>query len=94
MRKLTEQDIAAIIGTKNAGYTVTQARVKGGDFIDSDHYGVALAVCEAKTMIVTWIWHLEADENGTESARPTFYWGHYFDSIKEEAAQEDYYTRQ
>ena len=28
MRKLTEQDIAAVIGTAHCGYTIERARVK------------------------------------------------------------------
>lgn len=83
MRKLTEQDLANLIGTVNAGYTIKRARVKGGSYSDSDHYGIALAQNGAG-MCVTWQFHLE-DE------KPSFYWGHF--SENPEAALRDYEER-
>ena len=86
MRKLTEQDLAAIIGTTQAGYTIQKARVKGGEFIDSDHYGIALGHCSHTGLNVTWQWHLD------EKERPDFYWGHYIECPKK--ALLDYETRE
>ncbi len=84
MRKLTEQDIASVIGAVNAGYTILRARVKGGAFSDSDHYGIVLGR-NAKGYYVTWEFHLE-DE------RPEYYWGRYLTNDPE-AALRDYETR-
>ena len=85
MRKLTEQDIAAIVGTSCESFTIEQARVKGGQYSDSDHYGIALGKSESGNY-VTWWFHLE-DE------KPSFYWGHYF-MENLEAAIQDYSTRE
>jgi len=72
MRKLTEQDLTAIIGTVHHGYTIKYARVKQGNFSDSDHYGIVLGIDE-KEGCVTWQFHLDDDT-------PNLYWGHYIDS--------------
>jgi hypothetical protein len=69
MRKLTEQDITAIIGTSANGYIIERAKIKFGKFSDSDHYGYVLGRNE-KGMYVTWQFHLINEE-------PSFYWGHY-----------------
>jgi len=86
MRKLTEQDLVAVVGTTYKGYTILQARVKGGIYTDSDHYGIVLAQSESeKGLFVTWQWHLQ-DE------KPTYYWGHYEADPK--AALADYEARE
>ena len=84
MRKLTEKDIAATIGIVNIGYTIERARVKGGTYTDSDHYGIALGR-DGRGLFATWQFHLE-DE------KPTFYWGHYIENP--EAALADYEERE
>jgi len=53
IRKLTEHDISAIIGTNVDGYTIENARIKGGRFTDSDHYGILLGK-NAIGNYVTW----------------------------------------
>jgi hypothetical protein len=83
MRKLTEQDLTALVGSVHSGYTILRARVKCGNFSDSDHYGIALGR-NAVDNYVTWQFHLE-DET------PSMYWGHYTDS--EEKAIADYEAR-
>ena len=83
MRRLTENDLTAIVGTINAGYTILRARVKDGSFSDSDHYGIALAR-NAKGGFVTWQFHIEDDT-------PEMYWGHY--AANEGCAAADYETR-
>ena len=83
MRKLTETDLATIVGTVNTGYTILRARVKDGSFSDSDHYGIVLAR-NAKGGFVTWQYHLEGDT-------PEMYWGRYTDN--EESAVADFETR-
>ena len=85
MRKLTEQDLAAIIGKEESGYIIKQARVKRGTFTDSDHYGIALGQNRHTGLYVTWQFHLE-DE------RPSFYWGHYIENP--DTALQDYETRE
>ena len=72
MRKLTEQDLTAIVGTAHKGYIIKMARVKQGNFSDSDHYGIVLGVDE-EDRCVTWQFHL-VDE------KPEYYWGHYIDN--------------
>ena len=83
MRKLTENDLTAIVGTVNAGYTILRARVKDGSYSDSDHYGIALAR-NAKGNCVTWQFHIEGET-------PEMYWGRY--AANEESAVADYETR-
>ena len=83
MRKLTEQDMAAVIGTAHCGYTIEQARVKTGEFSDSDHYGIVLARSD-KGYWVTWQFHL-IDE------QPSYYWGRYITGPEE--AIKDFETR-
>ena len=85
MRKLTEQDLAAIIGTAQAGYVIQRARVKAGIYTDSDHYGIALGHCEKTGLNVTWQWHLDENE------KPSVYWGHYIKCP--EKALQDYEER-
>lgn len=84
MHKLTEQDLLSIVGVANAGYTVENARMKGGEFTDSDHYGIALAKSQSGRY-ATWQFHFEDGE-------PDFYWGHYF--LSREVAIQDYETRE
>jgi len=84
MRKLTNEDIAGVIGTKNANCTIEKARVKGGEFIDSDHYGIVLAQSESGNFI-TWQFHLV-------DGKPEYYWGHYF-MVNGAAAVKDFKTR-
>ena len=83
MRKLTESDLTAIVGTVNSGYTILRARVKDGSYSDSDNYGIVLAR-NAKGSYVTWQFHLEGDT-------PELYWGHFVDN--EESAVADYESR-
>lgn len=87
MRRLTEQDINSMIGLYNEGYTIEQARVKGGKFSDSDHYGIALGISE-KGNYVTWQFKLNDDNTSFD-----FYWGHYHMGNRE-AAIEDFNTRE
>lgn len=42
MHKLTKPDLDALIGKTYSGYTILKARIKGGEFSDSDYYGIAL----------------------------------------------------
>jgi hypothetical protein len=84
MKKLTEQDFAALIGTENNGYTITKARPKGGKYSDSDCYGIALGSDSSGTLWVTW-------EFKIEDGKPEFYWGHYNDNT--ESALNDYEMR-
>lgn len=85
MRRLTENDLAEIAGTVISGYHVENARVKRGNFTDSDHYGIVLGKNQQEHY-VTWQFHLLDDE--TVSA----YWGHYF-MENSEAAVRDFNTR-
>ena len=85
MRKLTEQDMANVIGLNVSGYTVEQARIKGGNYSDSDHYGITLAK-NSRGHYVTWQFHLN------EGDKPSMYWGHYFGE-GEEKALDDYNKR-
>ena len=83
MRRLKENDLAGVVGTVNAGYTIQQARIKSGEFSDSDHYGIALARSD-RGKYVTWQFHLEGET-------PEMYWGRYTDN--EETAIADYESR-
>jgi hypothetical protein len=83
MRRLTEQDMTAIIGTVQKGYTIKQAKVKGGSYSDSDHYGILLGV-NSNGKWVTWQFHLEDEE-------PSIYWGHYIENA--DAALADFNAR-
>lgn len=76
MRKLTEEDIAKLIGSTIQGYRVLSARIKRGPFIDSDHYGIVLGV-NPKSQYVTWEFHLLDDES------VSVYWGHYIQDREE-----------
>ena len=82
MRKLIEKDLTALVGTVHSGFTIERARVKGGRFSDSDHYGIMLGRNEGGNW-VTWQFHIE---DGVQ-----IYWGHYIDS--EEKALADYEAR-
>ena len=84
MRRLIGHDLTAIIGTVQKGYTIRQARVKSGDFSDSDHYGIILGE-NTKGSWVTWQYHLDEEE-------PSIYWGHYIDDADDALA--DYEARQ
>ena len=80
MRRLTEADLGAIIGSNIKGFRVEAARVKNGPFIDSDHYGFILARNTAGEY-VTWQFHVEEDES------VSVYWGHYI-ADREEALRD------
>jgi hypothetical protein len=86
MRKLTEQDISSIIGTTVKGYVIDNARIKGGRFSDSDHYGIVFGR-SLEGYYVTWQFHLDENE------QPSVYWGHYFMENRD-AAIHDYDTRE
>ena len=83
MRKLTEQDLTAVIGTVQSGYTIERARVKDGGFSDSDHYGIVLGRSDSGKF-VTWQFHL-IDE------QPSYYWGRYITGPED--AVKDFETR-
>lgn len=85
IQKITEQDLDALIGMTQNGYTIIRAREKRGGFSDSDHYGIALARSESGNY-VTWQFH-------TEDGEISFYWGHYH-TENEEAAVTDFETRE
>ena len=85
MRRLTEQDIANIIGSKIEGHRVEAARIKDGPYADSDNYGFILAR-DDHGCYGTWQFHLL--EDGTVTA----YWGHYFGNDRDAAVQ-DFDTR-
>lgn len=85
MRRLTENDLAVIIGTVISGYHVENVRVKRGNFTDSDHYGIVLGK-NHQEHYVTWQFHLLEDET------VSVYWGHYF-MENCEAAVRDFNTR-
>ena len=71
MRRLTERDLAKIVGSTIKGYHIEVARIKHGPFTDSDHYGFILGK-NAQGQYVTWHFHLLDDES------VSVYWGHYF----------------
>lgn len=85
MRKLTETDFKNIIGTMVEGYRVEAARVKRGEFTDSDHYGILFGKNDSGNY-VTWQWHLLEDES------VSVYWGHYHMENREVALR-DYENR-
>ena len=76
MRRLTEQDIAAILGRTISGYCVEAAKIKRGPFTDSDHYGIILGR-NSRGGYVTWEFHLLDDES------VSVYWGHYITEREE-----------
>jgi len=80
IRKLTPEDITAIIGTKISGYVIENARIKGGRFTDSDHYGILLGK-NAKGCYVTWQFHYADEELSV-------YWGHYFAENRDGAVKD------
>lgn len=85
MRKLTDDDLAEIIGNTIQGYRIEEARIKRGNFTDSDHYGIVLGKNDQDNY-VTWQFHLLEDET------VSVYWGHYFMENRE-AAIRDFHTR-
>ena len=85
MRKLTDHDMNKIVGTTLHRYYVEDARIKRGQFIDSDHYGIILGR-NINGHYVTWQFHLD------EKEKPYVYWGHYFIEDREAAIQ-DFYIR-
>jgi len=85
MRKLTEQDLGKIVGSKVSGYRVENTRIKNGPFVDSDHYGFILGKSDAG-QYVTWQFHL------LEGGAITVYWAHYFMEDRD-AAMCDFNTR-
>ncbi len=84
MRKLTDDNLAQIVGSSIQGYHIEAAKIKNGPFADSDHYGVLLGK-NSRDMYVTWEFHLR--EDGSVSA----YWGHYIQDREE--ALRDFKTR-
>lgn len=84
MRKLTEDNLAKIIGSTIQGYRVVSARIKQGPFMDSDYYGIILGK-NAKDQYVTWQFHLQPDDS------VSVYWGHYINDREE--ALRDFRTR-
>lgn len=87
IRALTEADTSNIIGVNINGYIVERARIKEGEFTDSDHYGIILAKHEVTGDYVTWQFHL------TGSEIPEAYWGHYFNH-DDEGAFKDFDLRE
>ena len=85
IRKLTEQDIATVIGTTYKGYVIENARIKSGKFTDSDHYGILLGK-SASGDYVTWQFHIEDEEQ-------SIYWGHYYAEHRDDAIQ-DFHKRE
>lgn len=84
MRRLTERDIAAVIGQTIAGYCVEAAKINRGPFADSDNYGTILGR-SPRGEYVTWQFHLLDDES------VSVYWGHYI--AEREEALRDYEAR-
>lgn len=76
MRKLTEQDLAKVIGGSIEGYRIEAAKIKQGPFTDSDHYGFLLGR-NAVDEYVTWQFHLLDDDSVYT------YWGHFIGSWEE-----------
>ena len=54
MRKLTDSDLAGIMGNTIQGYHIEAAKIKCGPLIDSDHYGFILGRNRAGEY-VTWL---------------------------------------
>jgi hypothetical protein len=85
MRKLTDKDIANILGKNNGGYTVVKAKIKENkEFCDSDNYGIVFGENE-KGLFVIWQFHLDENEE------PSYYWGYYTEC--ENSAHENYDSR-
>ena len=84
MRRLTDEDLAGIVGRTIQGYRIEAARVKQGPFVDSDHYGFILGRNTAGEYVM-WQFHLKNDESISA------YWGHFI-SDREEALR-DFDTR-
>lgn len=84
MRRLTDKDLASIMGRTFQGYCVEAAKLKQGSFIDSDHYGIVLGR-NVQGQYVTWQFHLMEDES------VSVYWGHYIKDREE--ALRDYHAR-
>ena len=82
MSKITTAMLEGIIGTIHCGYTIERARVKDGNFSDSDCYGIVLGRHESGNN-VTWEFHVEDEIS--------YYFGHYFDDYKK--ALKDYEER-
>ena len=70
MKRLTEKDIAALVGTTVAGYEILQARAKGGRYSDSDCFGIALGK-NAVGNYVTWQFKIVDEQYDC-------FWGHYY----------------
>jgi hypothetical protein len=85
IRKLTEKDIAEILGTAVKGYVIENARIKCGKFSDSDHYGIVLGK-SASGKFVTWQFHYDDEELSV-------YWGHYHMENRD-AAVRDFHARE
>lgn len=80
MRKLTDSDIAGIVGSTIQGYRIEAAKIKSGPLVDSDHYGFILGKNVAAEY-VTWQFHLLANDS------VSVYWGHYI-TDREEALRD------
>jgi len=78
MRRITEKDLADIIGMVNAGYTIVRAKT-----MSDDHYGIVLA--RSGDSWVTW------EFNYRDGETPFIYWGFYTDN--EKTALENYEER-
>lgn len=76
MRRLTDEDLANIIGSAIEGYHIEAARIKSSPFVDSDHYGFLLGKNE-RDEYVTWQFHLREDESVSA------YWGHFMPDREE-----------
>jgi len=76
MRKLTDGDLAKVIGSSIEGYRIEAAKIKNGPFIDSNNYGFLLGQ-NMRSEYVTWEFHLR--EDGSVSA----YWGHFIPDREE-----------
>lgn len=83
MRKITDSDLEKIIGTSICGYHIENARIKNGEYCDSDNYGILLGKND-RGVYVTWQFHFNGDDISV-------YWGHYTE--KRELALQDFYNR-
>ena len=87
MRRLTDEDLASLVGRTIQGYRVEAAKVKRGPFLDSDHYGIILGK-NPKDQYVTWEFRVMKDES------VSVYWGHYIMMKKRLYLQYDIYAKE
>jgi len=78
MRRITEKDLADIIGTVNAGYTIVRAKTKS-----DDRYGTIFG--ENGDRYAVW------EFNFRDGETPNIYWGFY--TGNEKTALENYEAR-